>query len=86
MNAYNPRLSWIGQITGPSRDMDVYLLDYDLYRSSLPERFQADLDPKEFLLAHRKSAYREHDDSAKSKEFRSFLDEWRGFLNNPGAA
>ena len=83
VNAYNPRLSWIGQITGPSRDMDVYLLDYDLYRSSLPERFQADQDPlKAFLLAHRKSAYRSMTTQLKSKEFRSFLDEWRGFLNN----
>jgi len=26
---FKPRLAWIGQITGPTRDMDVYLLDID---------------------------------------------------------
>jgi len=83
VDAFNPRLAWIGQITGPSRDLDVYLLDYDLYRSSLPERFQADLDPlQEFLIAHRKSAYRSMANKLKSKEFQTFLDEWRRFLEN----
>ena len=83
VEVFNPRLAWIGQITGPSRDMDVYLLDYDLYRSSLPERFQADLDPLHgFLIAHRKSAYRSMANKLKSKEFQTFLNEWRGFLDN----
>ncbi|MCB1880479.1 MAG: CHAD domain-containing protein [Gammaproteobacteria bacterium] len=82
--AFNPRLAWIGQITGPSRDMDVYLLDYDVYRSTLPQRFQADLDPLHgFLLAHRKRAYREMASKLKSKDFQTFLKEWRRFLDNP---
>lgn len=82
--AFNSRLAWIGQITGPSRDMDVYLLDYDVYRSTLPQRFQADLDPLHgFLIAHRKSAYRSMVSKLKSKEFQAFLEEWRQFLDNP---
>lgn len=81
--AFNPRLAWIGQVTGPSRDLDVYLLDYDCYRSSLPARFQADLDPlQKFLVAHRKSAYRSMVNKLKSKEFQMFIDAWRRFLND----
>jgi len=83
VDAFKPRLAWIGQITGPSRDMDVYLLDYDNYRSSLPERYRADLDPLHaFLVSHRKSAYRSMANKLKSKEFQSILNEWRHFLDS----
>jgi len=81
--AFNEKLAWIGQITGESRDLDVYLLDYDQYKSSLPEQFQAYLDPlHKFLLAHQKSAYRTMAGKLKSKQMHLFLDEWREFLQN----
>lgn len=80
---FNERMAWVGQITGQSRDIDVYLLDYDTYRSSLPQRFQADLAPlHEFLLAHQKSAYRSMASQLKSKQMQTFVDEWRAFLNS----
>ena len=33
---YKTRFAWLQQITGPVRDLDVYLLDFEDYRSSLP--------------------------------------------------
>ena len=77
-------LGWIGQISGPSRDLDVYLLDYDSYRASLPERFRADLDPlRHFLEEHRQSAYREMVSHLNSSDCKRLLEDWRHFLNCP---
>jgi len=83
VEAFKPRLAWIGQITGPSRDMDVYLLDYDAYRSTLPVQFQPDLDPLHaFLVAHQKSAYRSMVNKLNSSDFLALLNDWRLFLND----
>jgi len=35
----------LGQITGPTRDMDVYLLNYPQYKKALPLSLQQDLAP-----------------------------------------
>ena len=32
-------------MTGDLRDLDVYLLDFDDLRASLPEKMRADLEP-----------------------------------------
>ena len=33
---YKSEFAWLGQMTSPSRDLDVYLLTFDDYRDSLP--------------------------------------------------
>jgi CHAD domain-containing protein len=80
---FKPELAWIGQITGESRDMDVYLLDYDRYRATLPERFRSDLDPLyDFLVVHQKSAYRKMVRQLNSERFQQLLDGWRSYLQS----
>ncbi|MCB1758563.1 MAG: CHAD domain-containing protein [Gammaproteobacteria bacterium] len=80
---FKPELAWIGQITGESRDMDVYLLDYDRYRTSLPQRLRPDLDPlHDFLQAHQKSAYRKMVRQLNSERFRRLLADWRDYLQS----
>jgi len=81
---FKPRLAWIGQITGPTRDMDVYLLDFDSYQQSLPEQFREDLEPlREFLLSHQKSEHKKMVKKINSPHFRILLKEWRAFLEIP---
>ena len=84
--SFSSRFAWVGQITGPTRDLDVYLLDFPAYRESLPEPFQADLDPlKRFLDAHHRLEQRRMAKQLDSPEFKGLLREWRAFLEQPEA-
>lgn len=49
-------LSWLGQLTGPTRDLDVYLLHFEDMRRQLPEHLRDRLDP---LRAHLERRQRE---------------------------
>jgi CHAD domain-containing protein len=81
---YKERFAWIGQATGPTRDLDVYLLGFAAYRDSLPEPFRQDLDPlHDFLVAHQKSEHRTMVRKINSPHFRAVLKEWREFLRSP---
>lgn len=81
---FKSRLSWIGQITGPTRDLDVYLLGFRDYQATLPERFQADLEPlHRFLVAHQKQEHQTLVRKINSPHFRKLLKEWRDFLEAP---
>ena len=35
--------AWLGQITGPTRDLDVYLLNYEGYKAAIPLSLQEDI-------------------------------------------
>jgi len=82
---FKERLAWLGNITGLTRDMDVYLLKFDDYRQSLPAAFQPHLDPlHDFLLAHKAGAHQALVRQLSGPEFLQLLREWRGFLGEPG--
>ncbi|MCG8427406.1 MAG: CHAD domain-containing protein [Chromatiales bacterium] len=81
---FKSRLAWIGQITGATRDLDVYLLDFRDYQRSLPEAFQQDLEPlHHYLVAHQKLEQRAMVRKINSPHFRILLKEWREFLEAP---
>ena len=78
---FSERFSWLGQITGPTRDMHVYLLDFSKYRDSLPERFRSDLKPlKSFLREHQRKELNKLVKRMSSPEFEELFNEWRNFL------
>ena len=53
MNSAKQRFRWIGKVTNPKRDSDVYLLKLPVYERSLPKRIRDDLGPlREYLVAH----------------------------------
>lgn len=79
---YKERFAWVGQLTGPTRDLDVYLLGFEDYRNSLPEPYRPDLDPLQaFLLDHHKSEQRAMVRKLNSPNFHTLLKEWRAFLD-----
>ncbi len=81
---FKEKLGWIGGITGPTRDMDVYLLAFDEYRDSLPESVRSDLDPlREYLLAHHRSEQTKLAAQLDSPRFQTIVREWRLFLEAP---
>jgi CHAD domain-containing protein len=78
---FKERFAWLGQITGPTRDMHVYLLGFDDYRDSLPQDFQKDLEPlRAFLRAHQKLEHGRLVKKLASAEYKKLMEEWRDFL------
>jgi len=73
--------AWLGQITGPTRDLDVYLLSYKQYQASLPESLQQDLIPLYTFLKHKQViAQKEFADKLSSSTYHKQLREWEAFL------
>ena len=76
--------SRLGQITGPTRDLDVYLLDFDAYKASLPVSIQDDLDPLyRFLKTQQKNAHQKLVRYLNSDEYRTLMDHWQDYLQTP---
>ena len=76
--------AWIGKVTGPTRDMDVYLLQFDEYKASLPPAVQADLDPfRAFVERHQEAEQKALVKKLNSPHFRKLMKSWRAWLNRP---
>jgi CHAD domain-containing protein len=75
---------WLGQISGATRDLDVYLLKLPGYRRSLPQEMQADLQPLEdYLTRHQRREQRMLAKQLDSARCRLLLENWRTFLETP---
>jgi len=76
--------SWLGQITGPTRDLDVHLLNFEYYKKSLPESIREDLNPlHDFLLGKQKKAHHELAKKLRSDKYLSTLADWENYLKEP---
>lgn len=84
LSHYREGFRWLGRVTGPTRDLDVYLLKFDDYRAELPPTIRADLTPLyEFLLAHQKEAHGELVTELTSTRYATLVKNWRTFLETP---
>jgi CHAD domain-containing protein len=73
--------SWLGQITNAARDLDVYLLNFDSYRQSLPIELRNDLDPLYALLVQKKTeAHKALVENLNSDKYYQGLAQWEWFL------
>jgi CHAD domain-containing protein len=81
---FRKEFAWIGTLTGPTRDMDVYLLKMDDYRSTLPEAVQRDLRPlEEFLRRHQEIEHNKLTAGLDSSRYPDLIRHWREFLGAP---
>jgi CHAD domain-containing protein len=82
LERFRAELRWLQQVTGPSRDLDVYALEFDRLRSVLPEALAGDLEPVRRLLAERR---REEQASMAStlqgSRATALLADWSRFLD-----
>jgi CHAD domain-containing protein len=84
LEAFKEGFGWIGKVTGPMRDMDVYLLQFPEYQASLPPAVQEDLDPfHDFLVKHQREAQQILVKKLNSPHFRKLMKSWRAWLNQP---
>lgn len=76
--------SWLGQITGLTRDLDVYLLSYKKYKEALPVSLREDISPLyDFLKQKQSQAQKELAEKLKSSEYRKKLAAWDAYLKEP---
>ncbi len=78
---------WLGKITGPKRDLDVFLLGMPEYLEDVPDELRPDLEAfRAFLVEQHEDEGRRLAQQLRSDEFRSLLRDWRAFLEVPPAA
>ena len=81
---YKSEFAWLGQMTSPSRDLDVYLLTFDDYRDSLPLPVQPDIEPlRSFLIKHQKSENKALIKVLDSARYKRLKKNWQTFLEQP---
>ena len=84
---YTEFFSWLGKITSETRDFDVYLLNFDRYKNSLPVEIREHLNPlHEFLYQKQRQAQQELAKILRSSEYLSALSEWEQYLQQPANA
>jgi CHAD domain-containing protein len=72
---------WLQEITGPTRDLDVHLLEFDHFASALPATQRDDLEPLRVLLTERRDQERRRMVRAlRSQRARKLLGDWQRFV------
>lgn len=75
--------SWLGAITGPTRDLDVYLLKFNDYKTRLPKHQHHDLDPfHRFLVQRQKTEQQTMATALASRRFHQLLASWQDLLEH----
>jgi CHAD domain-containing protein len=74
---YTPDFKWLGDLTTPVRDLDVYLLGLDDMAAGLASADPRDLDPfRKFLVRHRSVERRRLVRGLRSRRFQELMDGW----------
>ena len=81
---FSGEFRWLGARTGPTRDLDVYLLKIPAYREALHQGAREDLEPLVRLLQEKKRVeHRKLRRCLGSKRFNRLMEDWRAFLETP---
>lgn len=81
---YTAFFSWLGKITGATRDLDVYLLNFAHYKNSLPIVIREHLNPlHEFLVKKQQQAQQELAEKLRSIDYLTTLAAWEQTLKEP---
>ena len=81
LGRFREEFRWLGQVTGPTRDLDVLLMDFDRMRAMLPPGRAAELEPLGGLLrARRAEEFDRMAGELRSGRTRAVLDDWGAFL------
>jgi CHAD domain-containing protein len=78
---FKPEFKWLGDLTTPVRDLDVYLLELDNMAARLTSADPRDLDPfRSFLVRHRATERRRLVRGLRSPRFQQVMSDWRAAL------
>jgi CHAD domain-containing protein len=78
---YAAEFRWLGDLTTPTRDLDVHLLGFGPMTQHLVAASAADLEPfRAFLVRRRAREFRRLAAALRSPRFRAITDDWRKAL------
>jgi CHAD domain-containing protein len=79
--SYSAEFRWLGDLTTPTRDLDVHLLGFRAMAGQLIAATPADLEPfRAFLAARRAREFRRLAAALRSPRFRAITEDWRKAL------
>lgn len=83
---FAPGFRWVQQATGPARDLDVWLLEFEAEVGHLAPDVAAELEPlRQLVTGRRLEAHRRLNRALRSARYRRLLDRWRTFLDDPAS-
>ena len=83
---FKAEFGWMGAVTGPTRDLDVYLENMPAYRAALPPEVGRDLGPLEaYLRTRQASAHAELVGELDSPRYAALLADWSAALDDIAA-
>jgi CHAD domain-containing protein len=78
---YKAEFKWLGDLTTPTRDLDVHLLGFDAMTEQLVAASPADLEPLRAFLARRRAReFRRLAAALRGPRFRAIVQDWRKAL------
>ncbi len=78
---YATEFKWLGDLTTPTRDLDVHLLGFGPMTEQLVAASSADLEPlRAFLVRRRAREFRRLATALRGPRFRAITDDWRKAL------
>ena len=78
---YAAEFKWLGDLTTPTRDLDVHLLGFGSMTGQLVAASPADLEPfRAFLVRRRAREFRRLATALRGPRFRAITDDWRKML------
>lgn len=81
---FRTEFAWLGAVTTPTRDLDVYQLNFPTYQANLPAEEREHLEPlRAFLTRHQQAAQQQLARHLASRRYRKLKQEWRRFLQAP---
>jgi CHAD domain-containing protein len=81
LDHFRRELRWLQGISGPARDLDVYVLGFDDLRGLVPEVTRGDLDPVlDVLSHHRREARDEMAEGLRSGRLAKLTSGWASLL------
>ncbi len=79
---FSPEFKWLGDLTTPTRDLDVYLLGYQDMADGLVSAKPAELAPfHDHLVGQRGAEYRRLARGLRSARFTRLISDWRAALS-----
>ena len=81
---FRDEFAWLGQATGPLRDIDVYLMEIPEFEGMLPADLRSYLQPvNDMLLRQQRVEHRKLKTVLRGKRYRSLMERWREYLQRP---
>ncbi|HET9895762.1 MAG TPA: CHAD domain-containing protein [Streptosporangiaceae bacterium] len=86
LTRYRAEFKLLGDLTTPTRDLDVYLLGYPSMARTLVAATHEDLEPlRQYLVRQRAVAFRQLAKGLRSARFKSLASNWRSDLEQVAA-